>query len=107
MVAFRQKWILIDGGHWCFFVQAWRAPVQLCVWGWRKAWGEPGPSRHRSYAFCMKGGQAGLAPSTTRTAFYETVTAAYGWTDYTPGMPESEILSRLLVLNLERSGGRR
>ncbi|MDR3221446.1 MAG: hypothetical protein LBU46_05475, partial [Candidatus Accumulibacter sp.] len=30
------------------------------------------------------------------------VAAAYGWQDYTPGMPEDEILKRLLALNLER-----
>jgi hypothetical protein len=33
----------------------------------------------------------------------EAVAAAYGWGDYTPDMPESEILARLLALNLERS----
>jgi hypothetical protein len=32
------------------------------------------------------------------------VAAAYGWTDYTPDMPDEEILKRLLALNLERSG---
>lgn len=32
------------------------------------------------------------------------VAAAYRWTDYTPEMPDDEILRRLLVLNLERSG---
>jgi type II restriction/modification system DNA methylase subunit YeeA len=31
------------------------------------------------------------------------VAAAYGWRDYTPEMPEEEILRRLLALNLERS----
>ena len=31
------------------------------------------------------------------------VAAAYGWTDYTPEMPDDEILRRLLALNLERS----
>jgi hypothetical protein len=31
------------------------------------------------------------------------VAAAYGWLDYTPDMPEEEILRRLLALNLERS----
>ena len=31
------------------------------------------------------------------------VAAAYGWTDYTPEMPDAEILRRLLALNLERS----
>jgi type II restriction/modification system DNA methylase subunit YeeA len=31
------------------------------------------------------------------------VAAAYGWTDYTPAMPDDEILRRLLALNLERS----
>ncbi len=27
---------------------------------------------------------------------------AYGWTDYTPEMPDEEVLLRLLALNLER-----
>jgi hypothetical protein len=31
------------------------------------------------------------------------VAAAYGWVDYTPAMPDEEILRRLLVLNLERA----
>lgn len=31
------------------------------------------------------------------------VAAAYGWADYTPDMPDEEILKRLLVLNLERA----
>ena len=31
------------------------------------------------------------------------VAAAYGWADYTPDMPDEEILKRLLALNLERS----
>ena len=31
------------------------------------------------------------------------VAAAYGWEDYTPEMPDEEILARLLALNLERS----
>lgn len=31
------------------------------------------------------------------------VAAAYGWNDYTPEMPDEEILRRLLKLNLERS----
>ncbi|MDP1680825.1 MAG: hypothetical protein Q8L39_03505 [Burkholderiales bacterium] len=30
------------------------------------------------------------------------VAVAYGWTDYTPEMPDEEILKRLLALNLER-----
>ena len=33
------------------------------------------------------------------------VAAAYGWADYTPAMPEDEILRRLLALNLARSSG--
>jgi hypothetical protein len=33
------------------------------------------------------------------------VAAAYGWADYTPAMPEDEILRRLLALNLSRSSG--
>jgi hypothetical protein len=31
------------------------------------------------------------------------VAAAYGWTDYTPEMPDEEILKRLLALNLQRA----
>ena len=31
------------------------------------------------------------------------VAAAYGWADYTPQMPDEEILRRLLALNRERS----
>jgi type II restriction/modification system DNA methylase subunit YeeA len=31
------------------------------------------------------------------------VAAAYGWQDYTPDMPDAEILTRLLALNLSRS----
>jgi len=33
------------------------------------------------------------------------VAAAYGWDDYTPDMPEDEILARLLALNLECAKG--
>jgi hypothetical protein len=33
----------------------------------------------------------------------QAVAAAYGWADYTPAMPDEEILKRLLALNLERS----
>ena len=32
----------------------------------------------------------------------QTVAAAYGWGDYTPEMPDEDILRRLLALNLER-----
>ena len=32
----------------------------------------------------------------------EAVAAAYGWADNTAGMPDEEILKRLLALNLER-----
>ena len=32
------------------------------------------------------------------------VAAAYGWTDWTPAMPDDEILRRLLALNRERAG---
>jgi hypothetical protein len=32
------------------------------------------------------------------------VAAAYGWTDWTPEMPDDEILRRLLALNRERAG---
>lgn len=31
------------------------------------------------------------------------VAKAYGWNDYTPEMPDEEILRRLLDLNLERA----
>lgn len=33
------------------------------------------------------------------------VAAAYGWNDYTPDMPDQEILHRLLKLNLARTDG--
>jgi hypothetical protein len=33
----------------------------------------------------------------------QAVAAAYGWEDYTPEMPDEEILRRLLALNLARS----
>ena len=32
------------------------------------------------------------------------VAVAYGWEDYSPEMPDEEILARLLALNLERAG---
>lgn len=32
------------------------------------------------------------------------VAAAYGWTDFTPALPDDEILRRLLALNRERAG---
>jgi type II restriction/modification system DNA methylase subunit YeeA len=38
-------------------------------------------------------------------ALDQAVAAAYGWADYTPEMPDDEILRRLLALNLERSQG--
>jgi len=31
------------------------------------------------------------------------VAAAYGWADYTPGMPDDEVLKRLLALNLAQA----
>ena len=31
------------------------------------------------------------------------VAAAYGWADYTPQMPDEEVLRRLLALNRERA----
>jgi type II restriction/modification system DNA methylase subunit YeeA len=37
-------------------------------------------------------------------ALDEAVAAAYGWMDYTPDMPDEEILRRLLALNFERAG---
>jgi len=36
-------------------------------------------------------------------ALDQAIAAAYGWTDYTPEMPDEEILRRLLALNLARS----
>ena len=36
-------------------------------------------------------------------ALDQAVAAAYGWADYTPAMPDDEILRRLLKLNLERA----
>jgi type II restriction/modification system DNA methylase subunit YeeA len=33
----------------------------------------------------------------------QAVATAYGWTDYTPEMPDEEILRRLLALNLART----
>ena len=36
-------------------------------------------------------------------ALDQAVAAAYGWADYTPEMPDEEILRRLLALNLERA----
>ncbi|MFM7330618.1 MAG: type IIL restriction-modification enzyme MmeI, partial [Brachymonas sp.] len=33
----------------------------------------------------------------------QAVAAAYGWSDYSPAMPDEEILKRLLALNLERA----
>lgn len=37
-------------------------------------------------------------------ALDQAVAAAYNWPDYTPEMPDEEILRRLLALNLERAG---
>jgi hypothetical protein len=34
------------------------------------------------------------------------VAAAYGWADYTPEMPDEELLRRLLALNLARAADR-
>ena len=39
----------------------------------------------------------------THHELYAAVAAAYGWTDYTPEMPDAEILRRLLALNLARA----
>ena len=33
----------------------------------------------------------------------QAVAAAYGWEDYTPDMPDEEILKRLLALNQVRA----
>lgn len=38
-------------------------------------------------------------------ALDQAVAAAYGWTDYTPEMPDDEILRRLLALSLDRAAG--
>ncbi|PTQ76217.1 hypothetical protein C8R26_12131 [Nitrosomonas oligotropha] len=37
-------------------------------------------------------------------ALDKAVATAYGWKDYTPDMPDAEILQRLLQLNLQRTG---
>ena len=42
--------------------------------------------------------------STAHAALDQAVATAYGWTDYTPEMPDETILQRLLALNVERSG---
>ncbi|TVR67191.1 MAG: hypothetical protein EA420_00805 [Candidatus Competibacteraceae bacterium] len=51
--------------------------------------------------------QAGLrSPADARTmleSLFGAMAAAYGWADYGPEMPDDEILSRLLALNLERA----
>lgn len=39
-----------------------------------------------------------------QTLLAAAVAQAYGWTDYTPAMPDEEILRRVLALNLERAG---
>jgi len=33
-----------------------------------------------------------------------TVAAAYGWADWTPALPDDEVLRRLLALNRQRAG---
>ena len=33
----------------------------------------------------------------------DLIAAAYGWSDYTPAMPDEQILRRLLALNLARA----
>ena len=35
----------------------------------------------------------------------QAVAAAYGWADYTPNMPDEEILKRLLAQNLAQTNG--
>lgn len=45
-------------------------------------------------------------PPQAHDALDAAVAAAYGWSDYTPAMPDNEILRRLLALNLERAGAR-
>ena len=49
--------------------------------------------------------QAGKAAwlANAHTELDAAVAAAYGWADYTAAMPDEEILSRLLALNLARS----
>jgi hypothetical protein len=46
---------------------------------------------------------AGAVPPAPTFVQDAAVAAAYGWTDYTPDLPEEEILRRLLALNLERA----
>lgn len=40
-----------------------------------------------------------------QAALDKAVATAYGWDDYTPALPDEEILRRLLALNLERAAG--
>lgn len=44
---------------------------------------------------------------TAHKALDAAVADAYGWADYTPEMPDDEVLRRLLALNLERAAGTR
>jgi hypothetical protein len=43
------------------------------------------------------------AGAQAHAALYVAVAAAWGWVDYTAGMPDEEILRRLLALNRERA----
>lgn len=64
-------------------------------------WGSPGGRTGYADIF-MRGVFAweNKAPGKNLDA---AVAAAYGWADYTPAMPDEEILKRLLALNLARS----
>jgi len=43
--------------------------------------------------------------ASARAALDAAVALAYGWTDYTPAMPDDEIQRRLLALNLKQADG--
>ncbi|HQR04893.1 MAG: class I SAM-dependent DNA methyltransferase [Proteobacteria bacterium] len=63
--------------------------------------------RKRTLTNLYNAKQAGQAAwlDMAHKALDRAVAAAYGWDDYTPEMPDEEILRRLLALNLARAAG--
>jgi hypothetical protein len=51
----------------------------------------------------LEGSVATVFPKSRGSGYDAAVAKAYGWADYTPEMPDEEILRRLLALNLERA----
>lgn len=51
----------------------------------------------------LPGQQRGVDLDIAYKALDVAVSVAIGWTDYTPEMPDDEILRRLLAMNLERA----